>query len=244
MADKEACDSKSGNAKDVCIERAKAKEKVAKADNLAAYKNTAKARQDARIARAEADYAVASEKCDDLQGDQKDACVKEAKAAEAKAKAEARRREQRNQKHGQAQGAPRRSDAGQAGEKHQVAQGVFEARSHSGCHGSGRGVRLRFYDTFTLANLRFPACTTTVLPAATVRFLSATISPSTFNPRPAIKRSASEVDSTSPACFASWAIGIPWPLVCSLTSGMFSGTAWSRNRASNVESASSAARFE
>jgi hypothetical protein len=89
-ADKDACSAKSGNAKDVCIQRAKAKEKVAKADNLAAYKDTEKARYDARIAKAEADYAVASEKCDDLAGDQKTACVKEAKAAEARAKADAK----------------------------------------------------------------------------------------------------------------------------------------------------------
>lgn len=89
-ADKDACAGKNGNAKDVCIERAKAKEKVAKAENEAAYKNTEKARYDARIAKAEADYSVASEKCDDLSGNQKDACVKEAKAAEARAKADAK----------------------------------------------------------------------------------------------------------------------------------------------------------
>ena len=89
-ADKDACAGKNGNAKDVCIERAKAKEKVAKAENEAAYKDTEKARYDARIAKAEADYSVASEKCDDLSGNQKDACVKEAKAAEARAKADAK----------------------------------------------------------------------------------------------------------------------------------------------------------
>jgi hypothetical protein len=88
--DKEACSSKSGNAKDVCIERAKAKEKVAKAENEAALKDTEQARIDARVAKAEADYAVASEKCDDLSGDRKDACVKEAKAVEARAKADAK----------------------------------------------------------------------------------------------------------------------------------------------------------
>jgi hypothetical protein len=89
-ADKDACASLAGNAKDVCVERAKAKEKIAKADNEAAYKDTDKARYDARIARAEADYAVAKEKCDDLSGNQKDVCVKEAKAAEVKAKADAK----------------------------------------------------------------------------------------------------------------------------------------------------------
>jgi len=38
--------------------------------------------------RAEAQYKVAREKCDDLSGNAKDVCVKEAKAAETKAKAE------------------------------------------------------------------------------------------------------------------------------------------------------------
>jgi hypothetical protein len=89
-ADKEACAPLKANAKDICVERAKAKEKVAKAENEAAYKDTEKARYDARIARVEADYAVAKEKCDDLAGNQKDVCVKEAKAAEVKAKADAK----------------------------------------------------------------------------------------------------------------------------------------------------------
>jgi hypothetical protein len=89
-ADRDACKSMSGNQKDVCVEQAKAKEKIAKADNEAKYKDTEKARYDARLARAEAEYAVAKEKCDDLKGNDKDVCVKEAKAAETKAKADAK----------------------------------------------------------------------------------------------------------------------------------------------------------
>jgi len=89
-AAKEACDSLSGNAKDICVEDAKGKEKVAKADAEAAYTNTPKAREAARVARADATYEVAKEKCDDLAGNAKDVCVKEAKAAHTKAKADAR----------------------------------------------------------------------------------------------------------------------------------------------------------
>ena len=89
-ADKAACKGMSGNAKDVCMEEAKAKEKIAKADNEAAYKGTEKAQYDARVARAEANYAVAKEKCDDRTGNDKDVCIKEAKAAEVKAKADAK----------------------------------------------------------------------------------------------------------------------------------------------------------
>src|SRR5437762_9540811 len=88
--DRDACKSMTGNQKDICIETAKGKEKVAKADAEASYKDTEKARYDARVARAEADYAVAKEKCDDLSGNAKDVCVKEAKAAEVKAKASAK----------------------------------------------------------------------------------------------------------------------------------------------------------
>ena len=88
--DKAACDGLSGNAKDICIEEAKGKEKVAKADADAAYENTPKARESARDARADAAYEVAKEKCDDLAGNAKDVCVKEAKAAHAKAKADAK----------------------------------------------------------------------------------------------------------------------------------------------------------
>jgi hypothetical protein len=88
--DKAACDSMSGNAKDVCIEEAKGKEKIAKADADAAFKNTPKAREAARTAHADATYAVAKEKCDDQTGNQKDVCVKEAKAAHVKAIADAK----------------------------------------------------------------------------------------------------------------------------------------------------------
>jgi hypothetical protein len=89
-ADKANCGTMSGNAKDVCQAEAKGKEKVAKADLDANYKNSDKARIDARVARADADYDVAKEKCDDLSGNQKDVCVKEAKAAHTKAKADAK----------------------------------------------------------------------------------------------------------------------------------------------------------
>jgi len=88
--DKAACDSLKQNAKDICMEEAKGKEKVAKAEAAAAYENTPKARENARLARADAIYEVAKEKCDDLAGNAKDVCVKEAKANHVKAKADAK----------------------------------------------------------------------------------------------------------------------------------------------------------
>jgi hypothetical protein len=88
--DKDACSSLSGNAKDICVAEAKGKDKVTKADAEAAYANTPKARENARVAHAQAIYHVAIEKCDDLAGNRKDVCVKEAKAELVKGKANAK----------------------------------------------------------------------------------------------------------------------------------------------------------
>lgn len=88
--EKDACASRSGNAKDICLAEANGREKVAKADAEAAYKNTPKLREDARVTRAEATYNVAKEKCDELSGNPKDVCVKEANAALVKSKADAK----------------------------------------------------------------------------------------------------------------------------------------------------------
>lgn len=88
--DKDACSSLSGNAKDICVAEAKGKDSVAKAEAEAAYRHSPKARENARIAHAQASYNVAIEKCDDLAGNTKDVCVKEAKAALVKGKADAK----------------------------------------------------------------------------------------------------------------------------------------------------------
>jgi hypothetical protein len=84
------CASLSGNPKDICVAEAKGKESVGMAELEASYKPTSKNHYQARVARAEADYAVAKERCDDIAGNAKDVCMKEAKAAEAAAKADAK----------------------------------------------------------------------------------------------------------------------------------------------------------
>jgi len=83
------CDSLTANAKDVCMAEAKGKENVAMAELEARNKPSEKARHDVNIAKAEAAYAVAKEKCDVKTGNDKTACVKEAQAREARAKANA-----------------------------------------------------------------------------------------------------------------------------------------------------------
>lgn len=85
-----ACTSLSGNAKDICKVEATGKEKVAKAELQASYEPSPKHHYEVRVTKAEADYALAKEKCDDLAGNAKDVCVKEAKAAEVAAKADAK----------------------------------------------------------------------------------------------------------------------------------------------------------
>lgn len=84
------CNSLVGNAKDVCKAEATAREKIAKAEAEAKYKNTEKAYRDARITNAEANYDVAKAKCSARTGNDRDVCIKEAKAAETKAKADAK----------------------------------------------------------------------------------------------------------------------------------------------------------
>jgi len=89
-SDKAACDGLAGNAKDICTEEAKGREKVARAE--LEYSHTGKPADQNKVAVAKSDaaYAVAKEKCDDLAGNPKDVCVKEAKAAHTRGLADAK----------------------------------------------------------------------------------------------------------------------------------------------------------
>ena len=89
-ADKAACASLSANAKDICVEEAKAKAKVARAELEFGYTGKPKDQNKVLVAKAESTYAVAKEKCDDIKGNDKDVCVKQAKAVEVKALADAK----------------------------------------------------------------------------------------------------------------------------------------------------------
>ncbi|HTD02186.1 hypothetical protein [Undibacterium sp.] len=74
------CDALAGNAKDICVEEGKLARTRVKAEAKANYENTPKAHTKAMIDIADAEYAVAKEKCDDKAGNDKDVCIKEAKA--------------------------------------------------------------------------------------------------------------------------------------------------------------------
>jgi hypothetical protein len=88
--DKAACASLAGNAQDICVQEAKAKQKVAMAEIEYAHTGKAADRTKVLVAKAESSHAVAKERCDDLSGNAKDVCVKEAKAVEVKALADAK----------------------------------------------------------------------------------------------------------------------------------------------------------
>jgi hypothetical protein len=86
---REACNALAGNPKDVCVAEAESVAKHTKADAEAKYKNTVSARTSARISMANADYDVAKAKCGSKNGNEKDVCIKEAKAVLVTAKADA-----------------------------------------------------------------------------------------------------------------------------------------------------------
>ena len=93
-AAKEKCDTMQGNQKDICQAEAKAHEKVAKAENDAKHaKDPSKAQARVQRVKADAEYDVAKEKCDEKKGNDKDVCMKEARVQRDKARASGARTE-------------------------------------------------------------------------------------------------------------------------------------------------------
>jgi hypothetical protein len=116
-SDNAACSSRADNAKDICLEEAKAKEKVALAQ--LEYSYSAKPADQTKLmeAKAVSAYAVAKERCDDKAGNVKDVCVQEAKAVETKALADARMGKQISEAEAKAGDTKRDADYGVATEK-------------------------------------------------------------------------------------------------------------------------------
>ena len=93
-AAKEKCDTMQGNQKDICVAEAKAHEKVAKAENDAKHaKDPSKEQAKVQRVKADAEYDVAKERCDEKKGNEKDVCMKEAKVQRDKARAGSARTE-------------------------------------------------------------------------------------------------------------------------------------------------------
>jgi hypothetical protein len=87
---REKCNSLNANAKDICVSEAKGIEKIAKAELKAAYEPSARHTEKVAMAKGDAAYDTAKEKCDDSAGNAKTICKKDAKAAHVKASDEAR----------------------------------------------------------------------------------------------------------------------------------------------------------
>lgn len=83
------CVALKDNARDICSAEARGKQKVALAEVEFAYTGKAVDGNKLRVVTAEAAFAVAKEKCDDLAGSDKDLCVKKAKANKATQAAQA-----------------------------------------------------------------------------------------------------------------------------------------------------------
>ena len=88
--EKIACTALMSNARDVCIEEAKGREKNARAELEYRYTGSMHDMDKIAVVKAEAAYAVAKEKCDDFAGNDKDVCVKAARATEVGARADAK----------------------------------------------------------------------------------------------------------------------------------------------------------
>jgi hypothetical protein len=89
-ADKDACKSVSGNARDICQAQAKGKEQVTLSE--IEYRQTGKQADAVKVglARADGEFEVAKERCDDLAGQPKSLCLTQAKAAHTTAEADAK----------------------------------------------------------------------------------------------------------------------------------------------------------
>lgn len=86
----QGCASKSGNANDICMAEAKGKKAIALAELNHQHKPSIKNQYKVSMAKDEAAYDVAKQKCDDLSGNPKDVCLKEAKSAWVAAKSDAK----------------------------------------------------------------------------------------------------------------------------------------------------------
>ncbi len=87
---RQACDSFSGNAKEICMAKAKGNKKIATAELEARDKGTAKSRQAFLVAKAEANYDFAKAKCGEFPEYTRPVCEKEALVEFAKDKVDAR----------------------------------------------------------------------------------------------------------------------------------------------------------
>ena len=85
-----ACDRYTDNARDVCRVEAKGKERIARAELEYNLSGTPKDKSRLAMARADAAYDVARERCDNRTGSDRSVCIQDAKTRHAKAEADAK----------------------------------------------------------------------------------------------------------------------------------------------------------
>jgi hypothetical protein len=84
------CKSLQGNARRVCYEQVRGERDIAQAQLEMQFKPSADADEKVRLARAEATYAVAVQKCKSMDGSAREVCRDDAKMVFKEAKSEAR----------------------------------------------------------------------------------------------------------------------------------------------------------
>ena len=90
QSEKTACGDFGGNQKDICQEKASGKDKVARAELDYQFTGKPVDRSKLAMAKADADFALAVERCDNKSGKPKDVCRQEAKAVHTQAVANAK----------------------------------------------------------------------------------------------------------------------------------------------------------
>jgi hypothetical protein len=87
--DKAACAPLAAQAREVCLEQARARKKVTRAELEYSQRGNARDHHKVLEARAEAAHAVAVQMCSDMKGLSKDVCIRQAQAVESRALADA-----------------------------------------------------------------------------------------------------------------------------------------------------------
>jgi hypothetical protein len=85
-----SCDRYTDNARDVCRVEARGKERIARAELEYNLSGTPKDKSRLAMARADAAYDVARERCDNRTGSDRAVCIQDAKTKHAKAEADAK----------------------------------------------------------------------------------------------------------------------------------------------------------
>jgi len=123
-----ACDKLRDNARDVCREQARGQERIAGAE--LEYNRSGEQKDATRLAneKADAEFRVAKERCDDRTGNDQDVCITEAKTAHTKALADARMRQRVGEARRDAAEDKREADHKLAREKCDALTGDSKAR--------------------------------------------------------------------------------------------------------------------